>query len=373
MNSFEADGSAPFRPDQSRFRVTTPSARRAAWVAVTALVVIGGSLFAVKRGHLSVREGIVSCTSPVPAPGGRVLVANQASGSASLLNVASGEVRHIALGGEPHGVAVSPDGRWGVVADYGKRKQTNAPPGGNFDGNRLSVLDMANAQLIRTIETGEHRGLHDMAFAPGSSRRLYVTAQRSREVLEIDILDSAIVRAMNAHGDGSHTLAVSPDGTRLITANEESDDLSEIDLTTGSSLRRFAVPASPLGLSYLPNGSELLVGEQGGLRFVDVATFAVRDSISGIPFPDDIAVTNDGNTAVVSAGDDGVLLIDMAARRIRGTLMFTAHASAVASDNRTAFVTMGKEHQLAVIDLQKGCVIKRVAVQRTPDKVAWAR
>src|SRR4051812_40691759 len=50
---------------------------------------------------------------------GNVLVADQESGTATIVDVATHAATTIPVGTGPHETIVSPDGRWGVVTIYG--------------------------------------------------------------------------------------------------------------------------------------------------------------------------------------------------------------------------------------------------------------
>lgn len=75
-------------------------------------------------------------TSPAPVAAGTLVVANKAEATVSLVDVASGEVvATLPTGAGPHEVAVSPDGRTALVADYGGREP----------GRTLTVIDLTPA------------------------------------------------------------------------------------------------------------------------------------------------------------------------------------------------------------------------------------
>jgi hypothetical protein len=89
---------------------------------------------------------------PRPAAAGTLIVANKAEATVSLIDVDSGEVRAtLPTGTGPHEVAVSPDGRLAVVADYG---------GGGAPGSTLTLIDVPGALVVRTIDLGEYRRPH---------------------------------------------------------------------------------------------------------------------------------------------------------------------------------------------------------------------
>ena len=82
---------------------------------------------------LQVLPAAEAAQEPGPPHPGRLVVLNKAEATASLIDLASGEiVATMDTGDGPHEVSVHPDGRWAVAADYG----------GQQAGATLSVLDL---------------------------------------------------------------------------------------------------------------------------------------------------------------------------------------------------------------------------------------
>jgi hypothetical protein len=94
---------------------------------------------------------IFGCSSaghvPVPATldsSGNLLVANQNSSSATVIDLRSGATTHIGVPAGPHEAAISGSGRVGVVTIYGH----------GTPGNELAVVDMVAGTLLRTLSLG---------------------------------------------------------------------------------------------------------------------------------------------------------------------------------------------------------------------------
>ena len=95
--------------------------------------------------------------------------------TATVIDVASKRVlATLPTGAGAHEVAVSHDGRWAVVSNYGVR---GAP------GNSLTVIDVTRASVARTIELGEFRRPHGSAFLPGDSIFVVTSTPRARHAL----------------------------------------------------------------------------------------------------------------------------------------------------------------------------------------------
>ena len=78
---------------------------------------------------------------------GFVLVANQQSASASLIDLRTDQARTIQVGAGPHEAVIAPSGRVGVVTIYGV---------GGAPGNQLAVIDVPAGTVTKTISLGEY-------------------------------------------------------------------------------------------------------------------------------------------------------------------------------------------------------------------------
>jgi DNA-binding beta-propeller fold protein YncE len=303
---------------------------------------------------------------------GNILVANQHGGTASLIDLETGAVDHFPTGTGPHEAAVSPDGRWGVVTNFLPMDANHS-----FQGNRLFVIDMAAKRVARTIDTGEHRGLHDVAFRPGFPTRVLVTAQTSRRVIEVDVESGAIIGAMDTRGDRSHMLAVSPDGRTVFTTNEGSGTLSRMDLTTHSFVSSFPATQQVEGIAVTKGGDELWVGEinDGAVTVRDATTGAVLARLPGFRAPVRLATTPDGRRVVISDPYCLSLVVaDPETRRVVRVIRMPPTlpiAGDVSPDGRVAFVALGNDRAVIAVDLETGQLLARHQAGNGPDGLGW--
>ncbi len=152
--------------------------------------------------------------------GSRILVANQTSGSVSLIDPRLGKVlREIPTGDRPDSVAISKDGKRGVVA--------------HWYGYDLAILDLSDDRLDVTgrVEVGpEPRGL---VISPDGST-VFVTIGVNNEVVRVDLATRKVTGRVGV-GREPRGLAITPDGSKLVVGNARGKSISVIDL------RSFAV------------------------------------------------------------------------------------------------------------------------------------
>jgi YVTN family beta-propeller protein len=148
------------------------------------------------------------------ADGRRLLVANQTAGSVSWVDPGAGRVvSELKTGDRPSGVAISKDGRTGVVA--------------HWYGYDLAVLSLQpdRVEVVGRIEVGpEPRGV---AIA-GDGRTAYVAVGASNEVVRVDLTDRKVTGRL-AVGREPRGLALSLDGSRLVVANNRGHSITVVD------------------------------------------------------------------------------------------------------------------------------------------------
>lgn len=149
------------------------------------------------------------------ATDGRLFVANEAAGTASIVTASDRRIeRALAVGMEPEGVAISPDGRFVYVT-----AETS---------NSVTAIDAKADTVISTFLVDARP--RDAAFSP-DSRRAYVTSELGGSVSEIDVATHSIVRTLRLpRGNLPCGVLVSRSGKRLYVANGRGNSVSIIDL-----------------------------------------------------------------------------------------------------------------------------------------------
>ena len=86
---------------------------------------------------------------------GVLIAGNKRANTVSIVDLASGRsLAELPTPPGPHESAVSSDGRWGVITGYGTQQA----------GNTLLILDLSTHTAARTIDLGEYRRPHGIAY-----------------------------------------------------------------------------------------------------------------------------------------------------------------------------------------------------------------
>ncbi len=313
-----------------------------------------------------------------------LIVGNKAEATASLIDLASGKVVATLPTGEgPHEVAVSPDGRWALVANYGT---------GPRPGSTLTVIDVAAARVEKTVDLGEHRRPHGVEWLDG--RRALVTAEAGKALLEVDVQDGKVLRAIGTGQEVSHMVAAAPGGGRAFVANIGSGSMTAIDLAAGKKLADVPTGAGAEGIAVAPDGRHVWVTnrEAGTVTAIDAATLEVAGSVECPGFPIRAKFTPDGKRLLVSNARNGdVAVVSTADRRLErrvpmgieaatteGRLLGAFGSSPVpigiviAPDGRRAWVANSNADKIAVLDLATWQVTGHLSAGKEPDGMAYS-
>jgi PQQ-dependent catabolism-associated beta-propeller protein len=217
--------------------------------------------------------------------GTRLFIANEDDNMLSFADLATMKVtREVLVGGEPEGTAVSPDGRLvvqasesgsmahvvdtrtGAVIDnliVGTRPRGVAftPDGARFwvaseARGTVAVFDAATRKPAGTIDfqaAGLLAATSDVFVQPvgiaftRDGRRAFVALGRAKLVAEVDPATLRIVRTFPV-GWRAWNLALSPDETRLYTANGLSGDVTAIDLVHNAVAGTVHIGGKPWGI-----------------------------------------------------------------------------------------------------------------------------
>jgi len=305
-------------------------------------------------------------TTPPARPAGDVLViANQGDNTVHLVEAGTGRtLAAIPSAPAPHEVAVTRDGRWAVVTNYGDRTDI---------GHSLMVIDVSTQTVARIIDLSPHRRPHGIAFLPGDST-LAVTSETSRAVVLVDFRAGRVLRAIGTDAQGTHILAVAGGGEKVYTANVGSGTASEIDLAAGRVTRTFAAGPGSEGAALSPNGTRLWVASMG----LD-STFAFNTStgerVATVATPGHayrVTLTPDGRRALIPAPEQNLLrVVDTATlRETTVSLPGMPGGAVVAPGGRTVYVPLMETAQVAVVDLATLAVTRHLPTGAAPDGIA---
>ena len=302
----------------------------------------------------------------------------------------------VPVGGNPHEVIASPDGRTAWVSNYG-----------NGSLNTITVVDVAGAKVEKTIELGPIRGPHGFSFADG---KVWFTAEREKLIGRIDPVTESVDWLLGTGQTGTHMLWVAPDASEIVTVNVGSGTMNLFTRKEVGRLQSAGGPPSKAGstttlgpggpvspdwdeaivtVGGLPEGFDVIPdanghaetiwaanAKEGTISVIDFATKRVTETIDArVPTANRLRFTPDHRLALVSREKSGELtVLDVPSRKVVKRLMVGTGAAGVLVEpgGRRAYVSCSPDNKVVVVDLGTMSVVGTIEPGREPDGLAWA-
>jgi YVTN family beta-propeller protein len=308
---------------------------------------------------------IVTIAAPADPRAGFVLVANQQSASASLIDLKTDIAKVIAVGTGPHEAVIAPSGRVAVVTIYGI---------GGAPGNGLAVVDIVSGTVTKTISLGQYTRPHGANFLPGDETRVALTSETTQNLVVVNLTAGAVDYAIPTGAATSHMVAITADGKRAFTANIGGGSVSELDLPGKATVRTIPVAPRVEGIAVTPDGSAVWAGSNtnGTVSIIDTKTGAIAATLTGFKLPYRLAMSADGKTAIICDPEgDRLHVADVAQRKVVWTLdgIGSPRGVNIAPDGKTAFVTLAADETMGIVDLETRKLTRRIKVEKSPDGV----
>lgn len=330
----------------------------------------------------------ISCATATPLlaqrsdhPDGTIITSNMNDNTATLIDAATGRVVATLPTGEgPHEVAISHDGRWAAVSNYGVRGKA---------GSTITFIDVAAHRVDHLIDLHDYQRPHGMAFLPGDSM-LLVTSEAIGALLQVSVRDGKVSRVLPSAGRTPHMLGLSADGSVAVSGNLRDGTLAHFRPAERDSARAIRVGAQPEGVAISPDGRTAWAGSNRDsiVVVVDLTRALAVDTLRGFGLPYRIAVTPDGRHAVITDPVRAtVTIVSAATHRVERTvtipadsLLATAEVPgspspegvATSRDSRFAFVTLQGRNRVITIDLVSGAIVGSAPTGNWSDGVGFS-
>jgi YVTN family beta-propeller protein len=246
-------------------------------------------------------------------------------------------------------------------------------------GGRVAIVDAQTKTMVDSFAVGKRprgiRALRDGTHAlvalsgspiagPGVDESKLPPPDRAADGIGVvDLAARRVVRVIPS-GQDPETFALSDDERTIYISNEETAELSVVNVADGVTHGRVHVCEEPEGVTIRPGGREVYVTceQVGAVVVVDTQTLAVLATIQTGARPRAIAFTPDGATAFVSSEiGSAVTVIDATTHQAAAPIALPASASAptppkpmgvvLSPDARSLFVSNGRARSVAVIDV----------------------
>jgi len=181
-------------------------------------------------------------------------------------------------------------------------------------GHTLCVIDLLKRRRLEDIDLSPYSAPHTVRLA--ADGLVYITCENSAVVAVIDPQQQKMIGAIPSGSTNGHRLAITDDGARLYTDNEEDASVSVIDLPNRKLLGKIATPQKLAGVAVSGDGRTVVaVSDEAPVVFlIDTAAGKVAREVrlEGVPKAAQIARYSPDNRliAITSLNSNMVSLID---------------------------------------------------------------
>jgi YVTN family beta-propeller protein len=280
-----------------------------------------------------------------------------------------GKLLYVALSGSPR-------------AAPGADESKLPPPDRAADG--VGVLDLATRKLVRTYASGQDPESFDLSR---DGKTLYVSNEESAEMTVLQLgagtsggKDETRIAHKVAIGAEPEGVTVRPDGKAVYVTSEQENAVFAVDARTFKVLARIPTGPRPRSVVFTRDAATAFVTSENGaqLTVVDVAknqpagTIKIEPKAKTVlgPRPMGAVLSPDGKELYVSNGrGESVAVIDVAKRqvvRLYDGVGARPWGIGVSADGRWIYTANGPSNDLSVIDAATGKVEKRVKVGGLP-------
>ena len=311
-----------------------------------------------------------------------LVVANKAEATASLIDLASGEVvATLATGDGPHEVAVSPDGRFALVTNYGPR---------GSDGHTLTLIDVPAAKVVKTIDLGDYKKPHGVEWL--DDEHAAVTVEANKALIVVDVAKSEVVRTIDTDQEISHMVALDADGHRAYVANIRSGSMTVLDLETGERVR--SIPTGDGAEGVAVADGHVWVTNRGAdtVTVLDAENFDIVKEIASEGFPIRATATPKGQVLVTRARAGDLVIYDAKTMDEVRTVSFDLESMDVEErlfgdrfgkssvpigvivdgSGEHAFVAHANADVITEVDLATGEIVRHLRAGKEPDGMGFS-
>jgi YVTN family beta-propeller protein len=200
------------------------------------------------------------------------------------------------------------------------------------------VYNTNTSSLTATISVGSDP--LGVAVTPDGSKAL-VTNQNSNTVSVIDTANNTVSHTLTV---GSVPFGVAANNTTAYVANSGAGTVSPINLTNNTVGTAITVGNNPYGIAMTPDGTKVYVANDadGTVSVIKTATNTVSATLTVGSTPYGIAITPDGKTAYVACSSGGKTWpIDVATDTVGTAIAVSGEGVVITPDGTTVYIITG--------------------------------
>ncbi|WP_405164296.1 hypothetical protein OG203_04020 [Nocardia sp. NBC_01499] len=315
----------------------------------------------------------------------RLLIVNTEGNSVELRAASSlKQLAHLPIRAMPHEVAVHSERQLGYVCiSYEDGFYKHYQKASRF----LEVISVDDLRHLHSIDLAPHWGPHGIALSPDRGTALITCESNGGELIALDLDGQQVVGSVPVGAPGPHWMAMTPDGSKVFTANKEEPFVTVVDPSSMTVTGRIDTPYGTEGIATTPDGSRAFVASQRSphLYVIDAVEARVEATLDLAEASGAVTVTPDGSRVLFTSFNfdywtDAPSLrqgffqtLDTATLRLGPRIPVGRFPLNVASsaDSATAYVSNYKDNSVSVIDLREMVVTTTESVGAGPHGLVY--
>jgi YVTN family beta-propeller protein len=301
---------------------------------------------------------LLACLVAATASADTVLIADKDGDVLIVFDTATGKVvRTVQVGGNPHEVVATRDGKRGFTA--------------NARSNTVSVVDLAQGKEIKRLASPLFAYPHGMAIHP-DGRTLYLTSEENQLLHLLDIPKLELKGKVGTEKLGSHMVVLSPKGDFAYVSDRGSAAVTVIDTVKLAVVQHIPAGEGVEGIALSADGKWLLAGNRKASE-IQLFDAPNRVSVARIKVAEDpvrVTISADGTRALVPhRGSNEVHLVDLRARTVlaRARTGKGPGGALFLSGGKRALVANTGEGTVSILDLEPFQVVSTHPAGKGPD------
>jgi len=281
-------------------------------------------------------------------------IPNYNSNTVSVIDLANNNViATIGVGSQPTGVAITPDGSKVYIT--------------NQFSNNISVISTITNSVIATFTVGATPT--GIVVTPNGNK-IYVSINGGNQIAEVNPATNTVVSYFDCHGTRPYNLTVTPDGTKLYVTCRTSDNVSVFNTVDNSFVTTIAVGARPWGIRVKPSGNFVYVTSENSnnISVINTSTNLVTSTINVGGLPSSLCFSPDGSKLYVAHQSNDLYVINTTSNSVTNTILVGGYSTGVSinADGTLIYVSNTTNNVVNVISTVSNSILQSVSVGNFP-------
>ena len=199
----------------------------------------------------------------------RLYFSNVLDGTLSIVDTKRAKIIQTIPAGAPHpsGLRFMPDGKHLVISFIGDKTS---------DAGMLGIMDLETGRLVKQIPVQAQSERFDIT---PDGKRAYVANLVAQTISVVDLEAGTVIETIPSPERLPFNVLVSPKGLRAFVANVMGNSILEIDTTTNKVIATIRTAAGPNGMTFTPDGDNILITNvyAGRLQSYNLSAKVVSD------------------------------------------------------------------------------------------------